>query len=309
MEARPHFSLSLLHPRYWLTWLWLTLWRLLVLLLPYRVQLWLGRSLGGLLAKAVPRRRKIAARNLELCFPELSAEQREELLNKHYQSVGIATFETGIAWWWPNWRFQKLLQFEGLEHIEQLNGRGALLMALHFTNLEIGASAMSTRVCMDGMYRPNNNPVFDYVQRRGRERRVEGGRVYPRKDVRGVLRALKEGRILWYAPDQDYGPQQSIFAPLFGHQAATVVATGRLAGKSGAAVVPYTHFRREDGRGYIVRIYPPLEQFPSGDDLQDVTRINGLVEDYIRQCPDQYLWVHRRFKTRPDGEASLYDSP
>ncbi|MCV6605382.1 MAG: LpxL/LpxP family Kdo(2)-lipid IV(A) lauroyl/palmitoleoyl acyltransferase [Porticoccaceae bacterium] len=306
MEARPHFTLSLLHPRYWLTWLWLTLWRLLVLLLPYRVQLIVGRGLGTLLARAVPRRRKIAARNLELCFPELSDKQRAQLLRKHFHSVGIATFETGIAWWWPNWRFQRLLHFHGLEHFDRLGGRGALLMALHFTNLEVGASAISTRVCMDGMYRPNNNPVFDYVQRRGRERRVEGGRVYPRRDIRGVLKALKDGRILWYAPDQDYGPQQSIFAPLFGQQAATVMATGRLAAKSGAAVVPFTHYRRDDGKGYDIRIYAPLDNFPSGDDLADASHINSLVEHYIRQCPEQYLWVHRRFKTRPEGEASLY---
>ncbi|MGS2722969.1 LpxL/LpxP family Kdo(2)-lipid IV(A) lauroyl/palmitoleoyl acyltransferase [Porticoccus sp. GXU_MW_L64] len=306
MEARPHFTFALLHPRYWLTWLWLTLWRLLVLLLPFRVQLFLGRGLGWLLARAVPRRRKIAARNLEICFPELNGQQRAELLRRHFHSVGIATFETGIAWWWPNWRFQRLLRFTGLEHFDQLEGRGVLLMALHFTNLEIGASAMSTQVCMDGMYRPNNNPVFDYVQRRGRERRVAGGRVYPRRDVRGVLKALKDGRILWYAPDQDYGPQQSIFAPLFGQQAATVMATGRLAGKSGAAVMPFTHYRRTDGKGYDIHIYPPLDGFPTGDDLADASHINSLVEQYVRQHPEQYLWVHRRFKTRPEGESPLY---
>ena len=306
MEARPQFTVSLLHPRYWFTWLWLTLWRLLVLLLPYRVQLWLGARLGQLLGKIVPRRRRIAERNLQLCFPELDNVQQRELLRKHFDSVGIATFETGIAWWWPNWRFQRLLQFEGLEHLENLNGRGALLMALHFANLEIGASGISTRICLDGMYRPNNNPVFDYVQRRGRERRVSGGRVYPRRDIRGVLKALKEGRILWYAPDQDYGPQQSIFVLLFGIQAATIMATGRLAGKSKAAVVPFTHYRRDDGKGYMIKVYPALENFPTGDDLSDASRINALVEHYVRQCPEQYLWVHRRFKTRPEGEQSLY---
>lgn len=307
MEVRPRFTLRLFGPRYWLTWLWLGLAWLLVLLLPYRAQLWLGAGLGRLLAWLIPRRRRIAARNLELCFPELGPDQRAALLQKHYQNLGIGAFETGIAWWWPDRRFLRLLRFEGLEHLQKLGNRGALLLSLHLTSLEIGCSAISLKLCLDGMYRPNNNPVLDYVQRRGRERRVREGRAYPREDLRGILQALRQGRILWYAADQDYGPKRSIFAPLFGHAAATVTATARLAAKTGAAVTPYTYFRRADGRGYHIRVYPPLAQFPSGDDLADATRINRLVEHYIRQCPEQYLWVHRRFKTRPLGEASLYD--
>ena len=307
MQARPRLTLRLFGPRYWLTWLWLGLAWLLVLLLPYRAQLWLGAGLGRLLAWLIPRRRRIAARNLELCFPELDSARRATLLQQHYRNLGIGVFETGIAWWWPDRRFARLLRFEGLEHLQNLGNRGALLLSPHLTSLEIGCSAISLKLCLDGMYRPNNNPVLDYVQRQGRERRVRTGRARPRDDLRGILRALRQGRILWYAPDQDYGPRRSIFAPLFGHAAATVTATARLAAKTGAAVLPYTYFRRADGRGYHIRVYPPLAAFPSGDDLTDATRINRLVEHYIRQCPAQYLWVHRRFKTRPPGEASLYD--
>lgn len=305
MESRPHFSLALLHPRYALLWLGLGLWYLIVLL-PYPVLLALGRGLGRFLCRVSKRRRYFAARNLELCFPELSAAERQKLLLKHFESVGIAMFETGIAWWWPRRRFERLLQFEGLEHITNLNGRGALLMAMHFTTLEMGASALSTRICMDGMYRPNDNPVFDYVQRRGREKRVSRGRVYPRRDVRGVLKALRDGRILWYAPDQDYGPERSLFAPFFGVSAATVTATASFADKGRAAVLPFTHMRLENGRGYRIVVHPPLQNFPTGDSLDDATRINQLVEHFVRQQPDQYLWVHRRFKTRPRGEVSLY---
>ena len=307
MQARPRLTLRLFGPRYWLTWLWLGLAWLLVLLLPYRTQLWLGAGLGRLLAWLIPRRRRIAARNLELCFPELGPAQRATLLQQHYRNLGIGVFETGIAWWWPDRRFARLLRFEGLEHLQNLGNRGALLLSPHLTSLEIGWSAISLKLCLDGMYRPNNNPVLDYVQHRGRERRLRMGRARPRDDLRGILKALRQGRILWYAPDQDYGPRRSIFAPLFGHAAATVTATARLAARTGAAVLHYTYFRRADGRGYHIRVYPPLAAFPSGDDLADATRINRLVEHYIRQCPEQYLWVHRRFKTRPPGAASLYD--
>lgn len=307
MQIPPRLTPRLFGPRYWLTWLWLGLAWLLVLLLPYRAQLWLGAGLGRLLAWVIPRRRRIAARNLELCFPELGPARRATLLGKHYRNLGIGVFETGIAWWWPDHRFARLLRFEGLEHLQNLGDRGALLLSLHLTSLEIGWSAISLKLCLDSMYRPNNNPVLDYVQHRGRERRVRTGRARPRDDLRGILKALRQGRILWYAPDQDYGPRRSIFAPLFGHAAATVTATARLAARTDAAVLHYTYFRRADGRGYHIRVYPPLAEFPSGDDLTDATRINRLVEHHIRQCPEQYLWVHRRFKTRPPGEASLYD--
>ncbi len=305
MNNRPHFSLALLHPRYWLLWIGLGIWYLVVLL-PYPVLLSLGRGLGRLLYLTGKRRRYFAGRNIQLCFPQWSAQQRQQLLEKNFESIGIAMFEVGMSWWWSRKRFDRLLQFEGLEHIENLNGQGALLMAMHFTTLEVGASALSTKICMDGMYRPNDNPVFDYVQRKGREKRVANGRVYPRNDLRGVLRALREGRILWYAPDQDYGPERSQFAPFFGVPAATVTATASFAEKGRAVVLPFTHMRLENGRGYRIVVHPPLQDFPVGDSLADATRINQLVEGFIRQQPDQYLWVHRRFKTRPEGELPLY---
>lgn len=305
MEARPHFSKQLLHPRYWLIWLGLGLWRLIVLL-PYPLLLVIGRGLGRLIYLTGKKRRYFAARNIELCFPEKSPEQRQALLKENFASNGIAMLETGIAWWWSNERFEKLLQFKGLEHIENLDGQGALLMAMHFTTLEVGASAISTRICMDGMYRPNNNAVFDYVQRKGREKRVSEGRVYPRQDVRGVLKGLREGRLIWYAPDQDYGRKQSVFAPFFGVTAASVAATAKLAERGRAAVLPFTHTRLPNGRGYMIEVHPPLDNYPVGDDVADATRINRELEQFIRQQPEQYLWVHRRFKTRPEGEPSLY---
>lgn len=305
MEIRPHFSRALLHPKYWLTWIGLGFWRLLVML-PYSVLLKLGRLTGWLMYHISKKRRYFAERNLELCFPEMSAEARKKLLKENFASSGIALFETGIAWWWSARRFNRLMTFEGLENLENLNGRGALLMALHYTTLEVGAAGINSKACVDGMYRPNNNPVFDYVQRKGREKRGQRSRAYPRRDLRGVLKALRQGRVLWYAPDQDYGPNQSIFVPLFGVEAATVVATSRLAGKGNAAVLPFTHIRKTDGSGYLIKVHPALDNFPTGDERNDTLRVNQLVEQFVRECPEQYLWVHRRFKTRPEGEPSLY---
>lgn len=301
----PRFQWALLHPRLWPTWLGMGLWWL-VSLLPYRLLLLLGLGLGALFYHAGGARRRIVERNIELCFPELSPAQRQALVRANFASYGIALFEVPIAWWWPDRRFARLVELEGVEHIEQLRGQGALLMAIHYTTLEIGAQAVSRVTPVDGMYRPHGNPVYDYLQRKGRESRNPTGRVYPRKDVRGVLKALRSGRVLWYAPDQDYGPRQSVFAPFFGIPAASVTATARFAQMGNARVLPFSHVRLPNGRGYRVVIHPPLEDFPSGDDVADATRINGLVEQMIRRQPDQYLWAHRRFKTRPPGEPLLY---
>ncbi len=302
---KPAFNRSLLHPRYWVTWFSMGLWWL-VATLPYPLLLELGRRLGRLMYRIGGSRLDIARRNLELCFPELDQAAREQLLKRNFESYGIALFEVAISWWWPKNRFEKLVQVDGLEHIERLQGRGALLMALHYTTLEIGAQALSLRATIDAMYRPHNNPVYDYMQRRGRLSRSPHSDVYPRKDVRGMMKALRSGRVIWYAPDQDYGPKQSVFVPFFGIPAATVTATAKFAEMGKAAVLPFTQVRSEDGSGYRVTVHPPLEGFPSGDELADASRINQIVEGFIREHPDQYLWAHRRFKTRPPGEQSLY---
>ncbi len=304
MDAPP-FDKSLLHPRYWLTWLAMGLWWL-TSLLPYRLMLPLGRATGRLLALVAVERRTIVARNLALCFPGWSEAERRQLLRRNFENYGIALFEVPLAWWASARRFRRLLHVEGLEHLENLKGQGALLMAIHYTTLEVGGQALNLCWGIDGMYRPHRNPVYDYLQRRGRAARHSDTRVYPRKDVRGVVRALRAGRVIWYAPDQDYGPRQSVFAPFFGVSAASVTATARLAETGRAAVLPFTHERLPDGSGYRVVVHPPLADFPSGDDAADAARINGIVEGFVRACPEQYLWAHRRFKTRPPGEEPVY---
>ncbi|NIB41729.1 LpxL/LpxP family Kdo(2)-lipid IV(A) lauroyl/palmitoleoyl acyltransferase [Pseudomaricurvus alkylphenolicus] len=305
---KPRFHISLLHPRYSLTWLLIAGWWLIAQL-PFRVQLVMGRGLGWFMYKFAKRRCLIARRNIELCFPELSPEQRDKMLRGTINSAAIALFETGISWFWPQTRLNNLFQVEGLDHLEKLEGQGALLLGLHFTTLEIAGVAINRAISIDMMYRPHKNPVYDYVQRRGRERHNPETNVIPRDDVRGTIRALKRGRIIWYAPDQDYGPKQSIFAPFFGVEAASVTATVRFAKMGKVPVIPLTHTRLPGGQGYRVTVHPPLEEFPSGDDLTDVCRVNAFFEEQIRKKPEQYLWVHRRFKTRPPGENDLYGIP
>ncbi|WP_061288880.1 lipid A biosynthesis lauroyl acyltransferase [Azotobacter vinelandii] len=304
---RPHFRAHFLHPRFWGLWLALGLFWL-VAQLPYAWLLRLGRWLGALTYRLAGSRRRIARRNLELCFPELSADERERLLRENFASMGIAFFEMAISWWWPRRRLARLAHVEGLEHLQraQAEGRGVILMALHFTTLEIGAALLGQRQTIDGMYREHDNPVFDYVQRCGRERHNADATAIEREDIRTMLKVLRAGRAIWYAPDQDYGRKQSIFVPLFGIPAATVTATTKFARLGKALVMPFIQTRLADGSGYRLAVHPPLEDFPGESEEADCLRINRWVEQAVRRQPEQYLWAHRRFKSRPDGEPGLY---
>jgi KDO2-lipid IV(A) lauroyltransferase len=305
---RPRFQLRFLSPRFWPLWLLLgVLW--LVVQLPYRTLLGFGRLLGAVMYRFAVSRRNIAARNLLLCFPQLSDQARERLLRDNFASMGIAFFEMAMSWWWPRARLARLAQVEGLEHLQraQREGRGVILMALHFTTLEIGAALLGQLHTIDGMYREHGNPLFDYIQRRGRERHNRDATAIEREDVRGMLKVLRAGRAIWYAPDQDYGARQSLFVPLFGIPAATVTATTKFARLGRALVLPFTQERLPGGGGYRLTIHPPLEDFPGESEEADCLRINRWVEQEVSRLPQQYLWAHRRFKTRPPGAPKLYD--
>lgn len=305
---RPSFRASFLHPRFWPLWIGLgLLW--LVSQLPYRVLLLLGRLLGALMYRVAGSRRRIAAKNLELCFPEKAPAERERLLRENFASTGIAFFEMAMSWWWPRARLARLAHVEGLEHLKQAQaeGQGVILMSLHFTTLEIGAALLGQRHTIDGMYREHKNPVFDFIQRRGRERHNPDATAIEREDVRAMLKVLRAGRAIWYAPDQDYGAKQSLFVPLFGIPAATVTATTKFARLGKARVVPFTQARLADGSGYRLVVHPPLADFPGESEEADCLRINQWIETVLREQPEQYLWAHRRFKTRPPGEPKLYD--
>lgn len=290
---------ALLAPRHWGAWAAVVLLKLAARL-PYPLALALGRTLGHALRAALPRRRHIARVNLALCFPELDAGARERLLREHFESLGVGLIELGLAYWAPDVRLARLVTVRGLEHVDRAleRGRGVLLLGAHFTTLEIGLRLLTLHRPCTIMYRPHNHPVFARVVERGRSR--HRSRLFPRDDVRTLYASLRRNEVVWYAPDQNYR-RHSVFAPFFGRPAATITTTARFARKSGAAVVPFVQHRLAGARGYELVIGPPLEDFPSGDEVADAARVNAVIEQAVRRTPAQYLWVHRRFKTQPDG--------
>lgn len=306
MDKPPTTGITrLLAPRYWPTWLGLALLRILVLL-PFPLQLALGRSIGHLVRLLAVRRRHIAQVNLDLCFPELDGAARKRLLVENFASMGMALLEMGMSWWASDRRLRRLAHVQGLEHLEQAlqGGRGAILLSAHFTTMEIGGRMLSLFTPFQVLYREHKNPVMELVIRRGREGFTE--RTIARDDLLAVRSSLRNNIPVWYAPDQDFGLSKSVFAPFFGIPAATITATSRLARAGRTPVVPFVQTRLPGARGYQLTLYPALENFPGTDIEEDTRRINALLEQLIREQPEQYLWAHRRFKTRPDGVDNVY---
>ncbi|MGY0217694.1 LpxL/LpxP family Kdo(2)-lipid IV(A) lauroyl/palmitoleoyl acyltransferase [Endozoicomonadaceae bacterium StTr2] len=302
---QPEFQLHYLSPRYWGLWLMFGISRL-ISGLPWKIQTGLGRRLGRLFLRVGGRRRHIAERNIALCFPELDQQQREKFLAKSYESLGIGVLEVGMAWWWSRKRLEDSWELEGLENIEQ-GGKGIVLLGIHQTCIEMMGATASLAVATDITYRRHKNPFYEYMQRQRRTRFNDCGRkLVDRKDVRTFVRRLKAGKIMWYLPDQDYGPKQSVFAPFMGVNAATVTGAARLCRMTGARVVPISAYRNYETGKYHIKFHPAWEDFPEGDDVRDAVRVNQYVEQIIRQYPEDYYWVHRRFKTRPEGESKLY---
>ncbi|RZA04928.1 MAG: LpxL/LpxP family Kdo(2)-lipid IV(A) lauroyl/palmitoleoyl acyltransferase [Moraxellaceae bacterium] len=302
----PVFNRALLSPRHWPAWIGVGIW-FLISQLPYRFQCYLAHLLTPLLH--LNKKRVHQARtNLRLCFPELTDKERAALLNETLRSTAMAVFETGIAWFWPNWRLRRIFTITGVEHIEaaQREGNGALLLSMHFTTLDIGSAMLGQYVNYDGMYRKHDNDVYDYMQKIRREAYAPGGTAFSRDNVRGMVSRLRQGRMIWYAPDRDLGEKISIFVPFFGVQTATVTATAQFARMGRAKVIPFTQKRLPNGKGYELTIHPPFENYPTGDEYQDALRVSQFMESEIRKIPGQYFWAQPRFKTRPPGEPSVY---
>ncbi|PSJ41423.1 lipid A biosynthesis lauroyl acyltransferase [Zobellella endophytica] len=301
----PPFRTALLHPRYALNWLGLGLLWLLVTLLPWRAQMALGRGLGRLSMKLLKSRVGVARRNLELALPELTLAERERMLGANFESVGCAIFETGMAWFWPHWRMRALTRMDGTEHVDTAvaKGQGMLLLSAHFLTLELNARQFGLYRPGVGVYRPNTNAVLEYAQVHGRCR--SNKYLVDRLDIKGMLRALRQGDALWYAPDHDYGRHASVFVPFFAvAQAATITGTATLARVKNTVTLPCFTLREQDG--YRLIIQPPLADFPTGDDEADAIAGNQVIEAAIRQAPEQYMWLHRRFKTTPEGVPYRY---
>jgi Kdo2-lipid IVA lauroyltransferase/acyltransferase len=295
-----------LAPRYWPIWLALGVARLLVAL-PFRAQLVAGAVIGRLGFLAAGDRREIAARNLELAFPELAPAARRDLLVRHFHALGMSLIETGMCWWADDRRLERLAEIRGLEHVEAAlaAGRGAIMLTGHFTTLDLGGRFLARRVPVSAMYRPHRNPLFDEIMRRGRERTAR--EAFAKQDVRAMIRGLRTNLLIWYAPDQAHKRgKYSAVVPFFGVPAPTNTATSVFARLGDAPVIPFFPVRLPGRGGYRLDILPPLEDFPSDDPVADAARINRLLEERIRLCPEQYLWVHRRFKVAGDDGADHY---
>ncbi len=288
-----------------LTYLGITVIRLLAML-PLRVQFRLGGLLGRLTYHLAPHRRHIAETNVRLCFPELDDSAQQALVRDIFRSTGISAMETAMAWFNDPEKYRSRVTVEGLENLQaaQAQDKGVLLIGAHFSTLDLAGCLVALFADFDVMYKRSKNPVIEASMRKGRERHF--GAVIERRDTRQVMRRLRQGRTIWYAADQDYGPQHSVFAPFFGQQAATIVAASRLARINDSPALLISHFRDERTCTWSLRFSPIIEGFPSGDDIQDATRINAMIEAEIRRHPEQYLWLHRRFKTRPNGEQKPY---
>ena len=278
----------------------------LIALLPYPALMATGKMLGGLIFQLSSRRRHVVDVNLASCFPHLTDEERQRIRWKSYQNIGVSLCEMAMCWWWPDRRLKTMVKLEGREHLDAVleAGKGAILLSGHFTSLEIGGRLLAMYLPFQAMYRTQRNALFDsylYTKRSGYLERVVS-----RKDTRQLIRGIRDRIPTWYAPDQDFSRERNVFAPFLGVPAATITAGSRLAQTTGAIMLPYYPHRKSDGSGYVLKIGAPLKNFPSGDDVADATRINESIGEFVRQYPENYMWIHQRFKTRPPGDAPFY---
>ncbi|MDY6524509.1 lauroyl acyltransferase [Acinetobacter faecalis] len=300
------FQWSFLLPKYWGIWVGI-IFLMILAILPWSIQHRIARVLGSIAFKNLKSRKKTTIRNLELCFPEWSEAEVLEKSEQVFIDQMLGIFETLNAWYCPKW-FEGRVEIEGLEYIQnaQAQGKGALLLGTHSTLLDAGGYVCAQYFDPDVVYRPQNNPLLDMLIYRCRST------IYTNQidhdDMRGLIRHLKNGRAIWYSPDQDFGLKQGVMAPFFGVPAATVTAHRRLLKMTKAEAIPLYFYRDGDisNPKYKVLIEPPVENLPSDDELDDATRTNLIIERQLRLAPTQYMWFHRRFKTRTNGSESLY---
>lgn len=276
--------------------------------LPLPVLARVGQALGTLLYRFGGTRRKIALTNLALCFPELSADQREQLARKHFRVLGRSIIERSLLWWSRPERLQKLIRVHGEERIRQLRdaGRPVILLAPHFVGLDAGGIGIAMLFDSLSMYSVQKNPVFDRLLLRGRKRFGDQLLLSRQDGARSSIRAMRSGRPFYYLPDMDFGRRDSVFVPFFGVEAATITGLPRLARAAGAVVLPCITRMLPGGQGYAVDVGEGWENFPTDDVNTDSARMNAFIEEVVRQQPEQYYWVHRRFKTRPEGSPRIY---
>ncbi|HEX2829969.1 MAG TPA: lipid A biosynthesis acyltransferase [Burkholderiales bacterium] len=274
--------------------------------LPLAVLAPIGRGFGMLLYAIAGDRRRVARKNLALCFPHWSPQERERVLRGHFQAFGRAALERGILWWASRERILKIVRFEGLENFEAVQGQPVIWLAPHFVGLDMGGSRLAADYAAASMYQRQKDPILDRILYHGRTRFVMPRLVSRQDGLRSIVRVIREGLPFYYLPDLDFGARDSVFVPFFGVQAATITGLSRLAKLGGAKVVPIVTRQLPGGEGYVLTFYPAWDNFPTDDVEADVRRMNAFIEDRVREVPEQYHWLHKRFKTRPPGEPAMY---
>jgi Kdo2-lipid IVA lauroyltransferase/acyltransferase len=274
--------------------------------LPLPLLALLGRGLGLLIYAFVGERRHVTLTNLRLCFPEWDENRRKRAARLHFQAFGRAFVEHGMLWWSSKERLQRLIRVEGVEHWQAVADRPVIWLAPHFVGLDMGGTRIITEWQGVSVYSHQKDPVLDRILLRGRTRFVTPV-LFSRQDgIRPVVRAVRRGLPLYYLPDMDLGSRDSIFVPFFGVAAATVTGLARIAQLAGAVVVPAVTRQLPGGMGYVLKFYPAWSDFPTGNLAADVRRMNAFIEERVREMPEQYFWLHKRFKTRPPGEDKFY---
>jgi len=294
---------NFIHPKYIPTWILILLMRVGVFI-PFRLQVFFGKIIGKLIYPFMTELRKTAYSNISNCFPEKKQSQVTLLVKQHFEAIGISLFETANAYYAGDKKIEKMLIINNEQYfIEALKKEGGvILLCSHFMPLMLGSRALLIKHTIANIYRPQNNQLFDHIMVRGY---VKNGAVMIKStDTRSIMKAIRNSLPIWYAPDQDLGKNNSVFAPLFGIQTATASATSRLAKNNNTRVIPYSFIRVKDG--YEMSFDKPLKNYPSGNAIKDASKTNQILEKQILKNPEQYLWIHRRFKTRPEGEENFY---
>lgn len=274
--------------------------------LPLSILARVGEAFGMMLYALGAERRRVCFVNLARCFPAFAQKERARLARRHFRALGRSILERGILWWSPRTRVMRLTRLDGFEHVAAVRDGPVILLAPHFVSLDVGFSRIACEIDCTGVYAHQKSNVMNRMLLKGRTR-FGNQRVFSRQmGIRPVLRALEQGLPLYYLPDQDYGARDALFVPFFGVPAATITGLARLARLATARVVPCVTRMLEGGAGYELRCYPAWEGFPSEDLVADTRRMNAFIEERVREMPEQYLWTHKRFKTRPRGEPKWY---
>jgi Kdo2-lipid IVA lauroyltransferase/acyltransferase len=274
--------------------------------LPLRLIAAIGNALGALLFWLIPERRRVTRINLELCFPQMPPPEREQLARAHFRAFCRSFLDRAVLWWGSRERVVRMIRIEGLEHLRALNGAPALLLVPHFAGLDAGLTRLVCEVRVAGIYANPKEARLGEWLRRGRGRFGELQQISRQQGVRAALPWIRAGWPFYYLPDQDYGRRGSLFVPFFGVSAATTPGLSRIARLTGAKVLPCVSRMLAGGEGYVVSIEPPWDNFPTRDVAADTLRMNQYIETRVLEMPEQYLWMHKRFKTRPEGEARFY---